>query len=45
LKINLEGTVINKKELLEELEKLKKASKGKSVGIASESCPCCGEPY
>ena len=41
MKINLEGTVINKKELLEELEKLRKVSKGESLGTSSGVCPCC----
>lgn len=41
LETNLEETNINKKELLEELKKLRKVSKGESLGTSSEVCPCC----
>lgn len=45
LETDLEGTVIDKKELLKELKKLRKISKGESLGIASGVCFCCKRPY
>lgn len=42
LEIDLEGTVIDKKELLKELRKLRKISNGESLGITL-ACPCCGK--